>query len=104
LEQWPEQLYLTDPVIDRLNRENWEELGEKTLVDRATEEVERRLAAYVPIDTDPEIDQALRAEVITGFESQEKLPDLPPPPEKQAPKSIPGRRGRSGRRRRSNRE
>ena len=104
LEQWPEQLYLTDPVIDRLNRENWEELGEKTLVDRATEEVERRLAAYVPIDTDPEIDQALRAEVISGFESQEKLPDLPPPPEKQAPKSIPGRRGRSGRRRRSNHE
>ena len=100
LEQWPRQLYMTDPVIDRLNRENWEELGQRSLIDRATQSVEERLAAYQPIATDPEIDKAMRALVKAGFESQEKLPDLPPPPQAQAAKPIAGRRGRPGRRRR----
>jgi trimethylamine--corrinoid protein Co-methyltransferase len=99
LEQWPRQLYLTDPVIDRLNRENWQEQGEKDLLQRATEAVDNRLAAYTPVATDPEIDQAMRALVMEGFESQEKLPDLPPPPDPaNAPKAGRGRR--SSRRRR----
>jgi trimethylamine--corrinoid protein Co-methyltransferase len=99
LDQWPQQLYLTDPVIDRLNRENWEELGEKSLVQRANESVDRRLANYTPIDTDPEIDKAMRELVMEGLKSQEKLPDLPPPPD-PADAPAQGRKRRGGRRRR----
>jgi trimethylamine--corrinoid protein Co-methyltransferase len=100
LEHWPGQLYLTDPVIDRLNRENWQEQGEKDLVQRATEGVERRLAEYSPIETDPAIDEAMRALVKDGLKTQEHLPELPPPPEPVKPAGIAGRRGRAGRRRR----
>jgi trimethylamine--corrinoid protein Co-methyltransferase len=100
LEQWPKQLYLTDPVIDRLNRENWQEQGEKDLLQRATEGVEQRLGAYTPIETDAAVDEAMRALVMEGFESQEELPDLPPPPEPVKAAGPAGRRGRAGRRRR----
>ena len=99
LEHWPKELYLTDPVIDRENRENWEKAGSRDLVQRATDEVERRLAAYRPIETDAAIDQAMRDLVIEGFEEQETLPDLPPPPEPVAETKPAGRRGRAGRRR-----
>jgi trimethylamine--corrinoid protein Co-methyltransferase len=101
LKHWPDQLYLTDPVIDRLNRESWEEAGRKDLEQRATEEVEERLANYQPIETDPAIDAAMREIVTAGFESQEKLPELPPPPKPRAPAAPAGRRGRAGRRRSS---
>ena len=101
LEQWPNQLYLTDPVIDRENRESWEKAGAKDLNQRANDEVERRLAAYQPIETDPEIDKAMRETVRAGFESQEELPEIPPPPEPKAPSAPAGRRGRAGRRRRA---
>ncbi len=70
------------------------------LWDRACMDVETRLAAYIPIETDPEIDTTMRQLVIDGFEQQEQLPDLPPPPEPQAPVGVAGRRGRKGRRRR----
>lgn len=99
LEHWPNQLYLTDPVIDRENREAWEKAGSIDLNQRAINEVERRLAAYEPIETDPEVDKAMRELVIAGMEHQETLPELPPPPAKQAPKAPAGRRGRAGRRR-----
>ena len=101
LEMWPKELYLTDPVVDRANRETWEETGSKSLVDRANEEVEERLSNYTPIDTDPAVDSAMRQLIIDGFDEQESLPDLPPPPEAKAPAPVPGRRGRAGRRRRS---
>ncbi len=99
LQHWPEELYLTDPVIDRANRETWEETGSLSLYDRACAEVEERLANYTPIATDPAIDKAMRQIVKDGFEKQEKLPELPPPPEPRAPKAVAGRRGRAGRRR-----
>jgi trimethylamine--corrinoid protein Co-methyltransferase len=100
LEYWPQELYLTDPVFDRENREAWEKLGSPSLEQRAIDEVEKRLANYTPIETDPEIDKAMRAVVTNGFEAQEALPDLPPPPEPKAPSAPAGRRGREGRRRR----
>ncbi|MEJ2129263.1 MAG: trimethylamine methyltransferase family protein [Woeseiaceae bacterium] len=100
LEMWPKELYLTDPVIDRANRETWEETGSKSLLDRANEEVEKRLASYTPIETDPAIDEALRKLIMAGFESQETLPELPPPPEPRAISAPAGRRGRGRRRRR----
>ena len=101
LEKWPNELYLTDPVIDRANRETWEETGSRSLYDRACEQVEERLANYTPIETDAAIDTAMRQLIMDGFETQESLPELPPPPEPKAPKAVPGRRGRAGRRRRS---
>jgi len=99
LEHWPQELYLTSPVIDRENRESWEEAGSPPLEQRAAVEVEERLAAYQPIETDPAIDQAMRDIVTSGFKHQETLPELPPPPEAQAPQAPAGRRGRAGRRR-----
>ena len=101
LAHWPQELYLTDSVIDRANRETWEETGSLSLYDRACQQAEERLANYTPIATDAAIDAALRQLVIDGLEDQTDLPELPPPPAPQAPKGIPGRRGRAGRRRSS---
>ena len=101
LEHWPQELYMTDPVIDRANRETWEETGSLSLYDRACRQVEERLANYIPVATDPAIDSALRELVTGGLEKQDTLPELPPPPEPRAPKATPGRRGRAGRRRAS---
>ena len=100
LAHWPGQLYLTDPVIDRENRENWQNQGERDLLQRATAEVERRLGDYSPIETDPDVDEAMRRLVLAGMESQGELPELPPPAEAKAPEGPRGRRGRAGRRRR----
>ena len=100
LAHWPNELYLTDPVYDRLNRETWEEGGEMQLWDRACADVEARLARYQPIETDSAIDEAMRQLVTDGLVAQTTLPELPPPPEKQEPVAVAGRRGRKGRRRR----
>lgn len=101
LKHWPKELYLTKAITDRENRENWEEAGSKTLYQRACEEVEEGLASYTPIETDPAVDAAMRQLVTDGFKSQDKLPDLPPPPDARKPERPAGRRGRKGRRRRS---
>ncbi len=97
LEHWPQELYLTDPVIDRTTRDTGDQSRGPSLVERACAEVERRLAAYRPVETDPAIDEALRAVILEGMESQDRLPDLPPPPVASAG-AAPGRR--RGRRRR----
>ncbi len=99
LKYWPQELYLTDPVFDRDNRENWVKAGSKELYQRACEQVDRRLAAYVPFDTDAAIDAEMRRLIIAGLHEQTELPVLPPPPEQVATAAIAGRRGRIGRRR-----
>lgn len=99
LKYWPQELYQTDSVIDRANRESWEENGSLTLYERACQQVEERLANYQPIETDSATDTAMREIVAAGFTDQVDLPVLPPLPEPQAPKPRPGRRGRPGRRR-----
>ncbi|MDH3351870.1 MAG: trimethylamine methyltransferase family protein [Gammaproteobacteria bacterium] len=99
LQHWPQELYQTDPVIDRANRETWEETGSLSLSDRACQQVEERLANYTPIATDPAVDRALRHLVVDGLRQQAELPELPPNPQPPAPKRKPGRRGRPGRRR-----
>jgi trimethylamine--corrinoid protein Co-methyltransferase len=99
LEHWPKELYLTDPVIDRENRETWQKQGSKDLYQRACEQVERRLANYQPLETDAATDAEMRRLVTSGLESQTALPELPPPPEPRAPEGVAGRRGRAGRRR-----
>jgi trimethylamine--corrinoid protein Co-methyltransferase len=98
LRYWPQELYLTGPVIDRDNRENSQKAGSRELYDRACDEVEQRLAAYTPIETDPEIDTAMKELLIAGLKEQTSLPELPPPPEPVAPEVQAGRRGRAGRR------
>jgi trimethylamine--corrinoid protein Co-methyltransferase len=100
LEHWPQELYLTDPVFDRTNRETWEEGGSVELYERACQQVEKRLANYMPIETDAAVDAALRELVRDGFEKQEKLPELPPAAAMPVPEAVAGRRGRAGRRRR----
>ena len=99
LKYWPQELYLTDPVIDRENRENWAKAGSKDLYQRACEQVDRRLAAYVPFETDPVIDGELRRLIMAGLREQTALPELPPPPGHAAAEAATGRRNRPGRRR-----
>jgi trimethylamine--corrinoid protein Co-methyltransferase len=98
LKYWPQELYLTDPVIDRENRENWATAGSKDLYQRACEQVDRRLAAYAPFETDAAIDAEMRRLIKTGLREQTELPELPPPPEHAAAEAGAGRRRRTGRR------
>ena len=100
LKYWPQELYLTDAVIDRANREAWEENGSLQLYDRACAQVEKRLANYTPIETDAAIDTEMRKLVRDGLEEQQELPELPPAPVPPASKMPTGRRGRASRRRR----
>lgn len=99
LKHWPQELYLTSPVVDRENRETWIKKGSKDLHQRACEEVERRLAEYVPLETDPRIDAELRRIIRSGLRSQETLPQVPPPPLREAGAEAP--RGRRISRRRA---
>jgi len=94
LKHWPQELYLTDPVFDRENREAWEKAGSKSLDQRAFDGVERRLASYVPIETDPAMDAEMRRLVQSGMQGKRELPALPPPPDpSQAPAGPRQRRG-----------
>ena len=78
---WPSELYLPSPVVDRDNRENWIKAGARDASQRAAAEVERRLAAYQPVETDPLVDAEMRRIIRAGLESQEELPVLPEAPE-----------------------
>jgi trimethylamine--corrinoid protein Co-methyltransferase len=98
LEHWPQELYLTSPVVDRENRESWVEKGRAELYPRACDEVERRLAAYEPVETDPKLDAELRRIILAGLASQTTLPETPPPQEPR-PASPAPRRDRRRRRR-----
>jgi trimethylamine--corrinoid protein Co-methyltransferase len=75
---WPSELYLPSPVVMRDNRENWLKAGGKDTYQRAADEVDRRLAAYRPVATDPAIDTELRRIITSGLESQTELPTIPP--------------------------
>jgi trimethylamine--corrinoid protein Co-methyltransferase len=74
---WPTELYLTGPTIDRENRENWLRAGGKDTYARACEEVDRRLAAYQPVMTDPLVEAELQAIIRSGLIDQAELPELP---------------------------
>jgi trimethylamine:corrinoid methyltransferase-like protein len=77
LKHWPDHLYLPGPVIDRQNRDKWAKVGHRTLTQRAAAEVEKRLAAYEPIETDPQIVQELRQLLQSGVENLAALPEVP---------------------------
>jgi trimethylamine--corrinoid protein Co-methyltransferase len=78
---WPEELYLPSPVVDRDNREAWTKQGAKDAYRRAVDEVDRRLAAYRQIETDPVIDAELRRIITSGLIDQTELPAIPVAPE-----------------------
>jgi trimethylamine--corrinoid protein Co-methyltransferase len=74
---WPGELHLPSPVTDRDNRENWARSGGKDLLRRATDEVERRLAAYEPLETDPLIVDEMQKIITAGLSAPAPLPGVP---------------------------
>jgi trimethylamine--corrinoid protein Co-methyltransferase len=77
---WPEELYLPGRVFDRDNRENWTKAGAPDTNRRAIAEVERRLAGYEQVETDPLAEQELARIIKAGLVSQTELPYIPPAP------------------------
>ena len=100
LKYWPKQLYLPDPAIDRFTRENWIKMGRLSLEQRAHQEVEKRLAAYTPVETAPEVEAELRRLIESGITSGRPLPETPPHEPKEFAAGAPDRRSRQNRRRR----
>jgi trimethylamine--corrinoid protein Co-methyltransferase len=91
---WPREMYLPAPIIDRVNRETWEKEGGKSLSQRAKEEVERRLAAYTPVDADPHAVAELQRLIRSGLAADAPLPHVPPPPAERATADAGERRRR----------
>ena len=81
LEHWPSELYLTGPTIDRDNRENWLKRGGPDAAARAAAEVDRRLAAYTPLETDPATIAEMQRIIRSGLREQTELPWVPAAPE-----------------------
>jgi trimethylamine--corrinoid protein Co-methyltransferase len=81
MRHWPEELYLPSAIVDRDNRENWTKQGARDTYQRAVAEVERRLAAYHQLETDPAIDDELRRIIRSGLVDQDRLPEIPVAPE-----------------------
>ncbi len=96
LAHWQEHLYLPGAVYDRKNREAWERDGSKSLWQRATAEVESRLAAYQPVETDPLLDAEMQRIIRSGMNAPRPLPQIPPA---IRPQAIQARRHSRGRRR-----
>ena len=78
---WPSELYLPSPIVQRDNREAWTRAGAPDTVARATAEVERRLAAYRQLQTEPAVEAEMQRIIRSGLESQTELPLVPPAPE-----------------------
>jgi trimethylamine--corrinoid protein Co-methyltransferase len=79
LKHWPAELYLPGVMFDRDNRENWLKQGGRDLLQRARDEVERRLGSYAPTEIDPLIDLELRRIITSGLNNAGDLPAVPPP-------------------------
>jgi trimethylamine--corrinoid protein Co-methyltransferase len=79
---WPTELYLPSAIVDRDNREAWLRAGGKDTYQRACDEVDRRLAVYRQLETDPAIDAELRRIIRSGMNDPDRaLPDIPRAPE-----------------------
>lgn len=59
-------LYTPGPIWDRQGEDSWVKGGRTTLMQRATAEVERRLASVQPVETDPAIERELRRLLLAG--------------------------------------
>jgi trimethylamine--corrinoid protein Co-methyltransferase len=95
---WPTELYLPSAIVDRDNREAWLRRGGNDTAERATAEVERRLAAYRQPETDPATIAELERIIRSGFVDQTELPGIPPPLEPTTPVDGAGGRRRNPRR------
>jgi trimethylamine--corrinoid protein Co-methyltransferase len=92
-EHWPHELYLPSSLIDRDNREAWTRAGAKEIDERATDEVNRRLAAYRQLETDQRLDAELQRIIRSGMvDPDAALPLVAPAPEPAAGQAGPGRR------------
>ena len=96
LAHWEEHLYLPCAVYDRKNREAWQRTGARSLWQRAVAEVEQRLAAYTPLETDPLVVAEMERILRSGMKSPRPLPAIPGQPASAA--SGEGRRPRRFRR------
>ena len=95
---WPTELYLPSAVVDRDNRENWLKAGGKDTAQRASEEVDRRLAQYRQVETDPAIVGELDRIIRSGLVDQVDLPQIAPAPEPVKAQAGAGRRVNARRR------
>ena len=75
---WPTELYLPSRVWERDNRENWVKAGAPDTYARCVSEVDRRLAAYQPVETDPLAVAELERIIRSGLRDQVELPYVPP--------------------------
>ncbi|MBA2380923.1 MAG: trimethylamine methyltransferase family protein [Chloroflexi bacterium] len=91
-EHWPHELHLPATLIDRDNREAWTRAGAKEIDERAVDEVNRRLAAYRQLETDPLLDVELQRIIRAGMVEDAPLPVVPPAPQPVAPEEAAGRR------------
>ncbi|MDH3498764.1 MAG: trimethylamine methyltransferase family protein [Acidimicrobiia bacterium] len=94
---WPDELYLTSPIIDRDSRETWLRKGGRTVAERAAEEVDRLLGLWTEVETEPEIDAEMVRLIRSGLDEPV---DLPPSPEHRARSVQSTARGRRQNRRR----
>jgi trimethylamine--corrinoid protein Co-methyltransferase len=93
---WPAELYLPGRTWERDNRENWVKAGAPDTYARSVAEVERRLAAYRPVDTDPLAVAELERIIRSGLRDQAELPFVAPA---AAPIALAGAGEGGGRRR-----
>ena len=102
LEHWPTELLLPSTLIDRENREAWLKAGGKEIDERATDEVNRRLAAYRQLETDRVLDAELQRIIRSGLSDPSvPLPLVNPAPEPVVSDDDAGARRRPNRRRAS---
>jgi trimethylamine--corrinoid protein Co-methyltransferase len=97
LDHWKQELYMPGSVIDRDNRDNWKKAGSPTLEKRVYDEVERRLAAYAPPETDARIEAEMRRIIQSGMVEKRPLPAIPPLPDKLDGSAARSDRARSRR-------
>lgn len=74
MRHWPTELHLPEAVIDRDNRDRWTAAGALDTQDRATAEVERRLAGHEPVPPDPTVSAELRRIVRADLPADVVLP------------------------------
>jgi trimethylamine--corrinoid protein Co-methyltransferase len=80
MKYWQKELYLPGPTYDRTNREQFAKAGGKELIQRAAEEVDRRLAAFVSPQTDPAVEAEMVRIIRSGLSEKDAvLPDVLPP-------------------------
>ncbi len=87
---WPTELHLPSSVFTRDNRENWTKAGAKDAYQRSCDEVDRRLARYRQVETDPFVEAEMQRIIRSGLVSQTSLPLVAPAPEPLAEAELMG--------------